>query len=610
MTPALRQPEGPVRPRRRVGVRLWLGFAFAGVGIITGTSVYAFVSGSSEESARESSVEIAVGRTVRLADELGASRRGAFDAILEDNRTGDFAAWAFDRKGRRITPPVVLGTDLGQVKGRGEAIRAALEGRRIVREHGGEVTDVSVPVFRDAEIAGVVLSRATRPPAVEGALEAVREDRLTALAIAVAIAVLIGTIVASLFTMRLKRLAASAGRLAEGRLDTPLPARGRDEIGDLGRALESMRSALRGTVRVLSSERDRLSTILDALSEAVLVVSKQGKVRFSNPAAAPLIGSDGSPIDAFGPWLRRAAQRGEASSDALRVGERVYAVHARELAAEDAVLLVVRDRTDELRREVAEREFISNAAHELRNPIAGISGAIEVLRAGAKDEPGTLEHFLQRLNEDADRISRLTHSLLTLARIEAIGEREPEAVEVSLAAEEAMQALVPPDLVQVRLDVEPGVFAEGDPALIRQVLIALLTNAYKNTPPQGTVTLRALGTGGSAPGQAGGGELSGVGDVLIEVSDTGTGIPREERDRIFERFYRGRNSLEKEGFGLGLSIAKRMVEAMGGEIGVESELGEGSTFWVRLRARKPAPDGGGVVVGSATTPDSGEDGDR
>jgi signal transduction histidine kinase len=295
-------------------------------------------------------------------------------------------------------------------------------------------------------------------------------------------------------------------------------------------------------------------------------------------------------VDALFLCPPRPANRGEASSDALRVGERVYALQARELTAEDAVLVVVRDRTEELRKEVAEREFISNAAHELRNPIAGISGAIEVLRAGAKDDPGALEHFLQRLNEDADRISRLTHSLLTLARIEAIGESEAEIVDIALAGEEAVQALVAPEGVRVNVDVESAVFAEGDPALIRQILISLLTNAFKNTPTQGSVTLRArakaaAGSWQSVEGRAPPEE----GDVLIEVSDTGTGIPREERDRIFERFYRGRNSLEKEGFGLGLAIAQRMVEVMGGEMGVESELGEGSTFWVRLRAAKTVP---------------------
>ena len=590
MAPALRRPDGLVRPQRRVGVRLWLGLAFAGVGIITGASVYAFVSGSSEESAQERSVEIAVGRTVRVADQLGSFKLGASEAVLEENRSEDFVGWAFDRKGDLITPQVVLGLDLEDVRQARAAVRLALRGGRYVDEHGPGTTDVSVPVFRGGEIAGALLTRATRPPEVVGALEAVEEDRLTALAIAVAIAVLIGSIVASLFTVRLKRLASSAGQLAEGRLDIPLPARGRDEIGDLGRALDSMRAALRETFRVLSSERDRLSAILDALSEAVMVVSKHGAVRFSNPAAAPLIGRDGSPIEALGPWLRRAAQRGEASSDALRVNDRVYALQARELAAEDAVLIVVRDRTHELRREVAEREFISNAAHELRNPIAGISGAIEVLRAGAKDDPGALEHFLERLNEDADRISRLTHSLLTLARIEAIGESELEAVDVGVAAEESMQALVAPEGVRIDVDVNPGVFAEGDPALVRQILISLLTNAYKNTPPRGRVTLRAR-AGGSVPGNGSAGVegTAAATDVVIEVSDTGAGIPREERDRIFERFYRGRNALEKEGFGLGLSIARRMVEVMGGEIGVESEVGEGSTFWVRLRVAKTAP---------------------
>ena len=134
-----------------------------------------------------------------------------------------------------------------------------------------------------------------------------------------------------------------------------------------------------------------------------------------------MIGSDRRGRGALLPWLRRAAARGAAENDALRVGDRVYAVGARKLPAEGAVLVVVRDRTEELRREIAEREFVSNAAHELRNPIAGISGAIEVLRGGAKDDPEAREHFLARLAEDTERMSRLTESLLTLARIEAVG---------------------------------------------------------------------------------------------------------------------------------------------------------------------------------------------
>ena len=101
---------------------------------------------------------------ILFIDELGEFNRGASESVLEDNRSEDFVAWAFDRMGHLMTPKVVLGTDLASVKQRGEAIRTALRGGRSVREHGGAVTDVSVPVFRDSEIAGSVLTHATRPP--------------------------------------------------------------------------------------------------------------------------------------------------------------------------------------------------------------------------------------------------------------------------------------------------------------------------------------------------------------------------------------------------------------------------------------------------------------
>jgi two-component system, OmpR family, phosphate regulon sensor histidine kinase PhoR len=335
-----------------------------------------------------------------------------------------------------------------------------------------------------------------------------------------------------------------------------------------------MRIALRETFGALSSERDRISAIFDALDDAVMVVGPAGEVRFSNRAAEPLIRPDGRAIPALVPWLRRAADQGAAEHDGLRVADRVYALGIRHLPAEDAELAVVRDRTDALRRELAEREFVSNAAHELRNPIAGISGAIEVLSAGAKDDPSAREHFLARLSEDVERVTRLTDSLLTLARMEAVGKERTEALDVGITIEEAAQVVTPPNGIEVKLDIGEDVAAQADPVLLRQVLVGLLTNAFKNTPPPGVVTLRARHGGDN--------------QVLIEVSDTGTGIAAEEVGRVFERFYRGSGSLQKEGFGLGLSIAKRMVDVMEGEMGVESNLGTGSTFWVRLPVAKAA----------------------
>ena len=564
----------PIPRRRRLGVRLWLSLAFAAVGTVASVAVYVFVSNSSEEAAEERSSEVAIGQTFQLAQQVEQASNVLAAEVVATARSESYAAWVFDRKGRLISEPTVLGVNVEEVPGRVEALKRARRSGGFVERLGDDVTIVAAPIRREGNLRGALLARADQPAQVSEALEAVRDDQFTVLLIAVGMAVLVGVLVASLITLRLKRLAAGAAQLAEGRLDTPLESGGRDEIGDLGRALERMRAALRDSFELLSLERDTLSAILAALNEAVMVVSKSGEVRFCNPAAVALI-TDGRPIGPLVASARRAAQRGESHSDALRIEDKVYAVSARELSVEDAILIVVRDRTEELRRELAEREFVSNAAHELRNPIAGISGSIEVLLAGAKDDPEAREHFLGRLAEDAERISRLTHALLTLARMEAVEEGEAEVVDLQIAAEDATRAVLPPEDLEVRIDVEPGLSARGDPALIRQVMISLLTNACKHTPGGGMVTLRAL---------AGSDE-----DAVIEVTDTGTGIPAEERDRIFERFYRGSNAIQKEGFGLGLSIARRMVELMDGEIGVRSEVDRGSTFWFSLPIAKPAP---------------------
>ncbi len=566
---AIGQPATVARSRRPFGVRLYLTLGFVAVASIAAGFSYLLVTGSSDEAAGEQAANITLGRTSRLANQISTHSSANAAAEIASVKDQGFSAWAFDAHRGLLTPRLSRGVALGEVPGQRAATAAAMRGSRTVNQLPGVVSVASVPLFRHGRLSGAVLARADQPEEIERTIDALRGDRLAAAAIAVAIAVVIGFLIATAITTRVKRLAGSAARITEGRLDEPLEGTGgRDEITELGMALETMRIALRETFGALSSERDRLSAIFDALDDAVMVVGRQGEVRFSNRAAEPLIGPDGKAIVALVPWLRRATERGAAEHDGLRVGDRVYAVGIRGLPAEDAVLAVVRDRTTGLRRELAEREFVSNAAHELRNPIAGISGAIEVLRAGAKDDLNARDHFLARLSEDVERVTRLTDSLLTLARIEAVGKETRKALDVGITIEEAAQAVAPPDGIDVKLDVEGDVVAQGDPVLLRQVLIGLLTNAFKNTPPPGVVTLRARRGRDS--------------EVLIEVSDTGTGIAAEEVVRVFERFYRGSGSLEQEGFGLGLSIAKRMVDVMEGEMGVESKVGTGSTFWVRL----------------------------
>ena len=587
--PAIR----PIRSKRPFGVRLWLALMFAAIGILTGTTVYLFVSGSSENAAESRTADLAAGRTVRLRDKLQPSlpfqrlTRANADAVAQMLRqsqpSDNFRGWIYNTPkpgvgARVVTSRIVTGLDIADVPGAREAVQTARKkgGAQIYNDLPGGQTMVAVSLFGPGGgPSGTLLTVSERPQEVQSALDALRGQRLTALVVSVIVSGLIGFLVASLITTRVKRLAAAARDLAEGHLDKPLDAGGRDEIGDLGRTLDAMRIALAETFDALSSERDRLSAVFQSLDEAVIVVDPSGDVRFANPAAGELVNPDGSVVEALRPWIRRATHRGSAESDHVAIGSRTFAIGARYLPAERSALLVVRDRTEELRRDQAEREFVSNAAHELRNPIAGMSGAIEVLRSGAKDDPEARDHFLNRLAVDVDRVSRLTKALLTLARMEAIGEGEADVVSVDMAIDEAVGTLETPKGVELETDVAQDLVANADPVLLRQVLIGLLTNAFKHTAAPGAVTLRARADGEE--------------QVVIEVEDTGTGIHADEQDRVFDRFYRGSGSLEREGFGLGLAIAKRMVDVMGGEIGVSSEKGRGSIFTITLRAAAPSP---------------------
>jgi signal transduction histidine kinase len=392
---------------------------------------------------------------------------------------------------------------------------------------------------------------------------------------AVILGILAGFLIAVAISHRVVNLARAAEEMAGGSFDAPLKTGGPDEIGDLARALDSMRASLKESFGVLTADRNKLAAIFDGLTDAVMVVDYEGPVRFSNSAAARLLDSNGQPTEVVLPQLHRASEVGFSAHPALRIGDRAYAMTARALPDERAVLAVLRDRTDELRRELAEADFVSNAAHELRNPLAGISSAIEVLQSGAKHDERDRDHFLKRLGEDAERMNRLTQSLLTLARVESRGAPESEPVDVPLAIRDVVAACEAPKHVDLVVDVEAELLATGDPTLLRQVMIGLLTNAFKNTPPPGTVTVR--GRHGSES------------EVILEVIDTGTGIPAGEIERVFERFYRRTESRKQEGFGLGLAIARRMVDVMGGSVGAESVEGEGSTFWVRLPIANPSP---------------------
>src|SRR6188472_3337736 len=291
---AIADSAGSGRSKRPFGVRLYLTIAFAAVALITAGLSFVLLTGSSDDAASQRAADITVGRAVGLADRVGnhvpKKAQKQFGAITDPG----FSAWVYGRNRELLTPRHSHGINLDEVENHGGTVTMALHGTRSVERLPDKVTVVATPVFRNGQLAGALLVRADQPQTLARTIESISGDRLTAAIVAVVIAIIIGVLTATLITARVKRLARSAARITEGELDEPLEGLGgRDEIADLGTALETMRIALRETFGALSSERDRLAAIFDALTDGVMVVGPDGEVRFFNPAAEPLIERDG-----------------------------------------------------------------------------------------------------------------------------------------------------------------------------------------------------------------------------------------------------------------------------------------------------------------------------
>ena len=333
--------------------------------------------------------------------------------------------------------------------------------------------------------------------------------------------------------------------------------------------------------RLGTLERDPVEhELLAALPDAAALVSKEGWVRVSN-AAFDTLAVTGRALGLTPLEITRSAELSEAVKRALEgtsrkleltIGHSTYRAHLAPLLRGE-VLLMLRDVTEARRSETARRDFVANASHELKTPIAAIRAAAETLLGGAIADPQAAGPFVDIVARNADRLSRLAEDLLDLSRIETRQWTfEPGPVDATAIAAQVADLLSPVARekgLALGSEVPPDARVKADARALEQVLVNLVDNAVKYSA-RGSVALRAERDGST---------------WVISVADTGPGIERHHLPRIFERFYRvdaGR-SREQGGTGLGLSIVKHLVQAMSGEVGVESGPA-GSRFWVRLAA--------------------------
>jgi two-component system, OmpR family, phosphate regulon sensor histidine kinase PhoR len=372
----------------------------------------------------------------------------------------------------------------------------------------------------------------------------------------------------------LLRIADAARDIAAGRVaefpDVHVP-----ELAHHVDALRAMHHELERRFEDLRREREESRTLLEALSDGVVAADSRGTVISTNAAARRLLGYDASealpPLDelfhdrAHRALMREVLAGAVVEGRELDLGDRTVLIAARPLK-DGGTLLVFSDVTDLRRLETVRRDFVANVSHELKTPLTAIAGYAETLAAEALDSQAV--GFAQTIVDNARRMQRLVDDLLDLSRIESGGwQPEPRSIGVDAAAREAWRPFADRAAGQkVELDIAAdSASVNSDPEALRQIFTNLFDNALRHTPSGGRIRLATERAGGV---------------TIVRVTDTGSGIPAEHLPRIFERFYRvdpGR-SRQEGGTGLGLAIVKHLVEAHGGRVEADSELGRGTTI--------------------------------
>lgn len=559
-------------------MRWWLGLAFVAVAAVTATAVVSVLSARTEHAFRSSAREFALGNSVTAAEAVkhdrtsGALRRDL--ASIAARRR--LALFAFDSNGGLITAAVSFGLPLAKVPLHERALQTALARNRYIQgSRDGSTLVVGLPVHGGA--AAALVSYSLRPELAQQ-LGLVQNQFLEAALLAVAVGGIAGLVIATLIAVRLGRIARAARAIGEGDFTAQSRDRFPDEVGSLGASIDLMRSQLQSLVEALRDDRHRLERLLDRLDEGVLLVDRSLQVEFTNGRANELLALGTEPAGRNLVELPQGATIAQLARDLfsqllptqIRVSlddDQVLLVSGIPPSASDEnAIIVVSDESQRERSERAQREFATNAAHELRTPLSSIVSAVEMLQTGAKEEPDARDRFLAIIETQSARLTRLTRALLVLARAET-HEEAPQFLRLSLRPilERVAEDLPPNPNVAVSVECSSALTVHGDEHLLEQALASIAANAVQHMT-SGTVCLRAREEDSRA--------------IVIEVADTGPGIASRDQRRIFERFYRGTASEPGTGFGLGLSIARGAVSLLGGQIELDSEEGVGTT--VRL----------------------------
>lgn len=550
-------------------------------------------------------VERSLGERLALVDKLVAAPRFADAAPAELDSIADRAARAADARvtfitgdGRVVGDSDVPFERLGAIENHADRpeVRAAIRGG--VGQDARHSDTVGRRLFYLAATRGDdgdVIRLSVDLSHLENAVHEVRIELIAATVLGL-IGAIVLSFVLSWWTLRpLREMRQAVASIAEGDLEIRLPLRMSDELGEIYDAINRMADRMRQQLDDTTAEKERLHAVLDAMAEGVLVVDAEGELILVNNRLRELFDAwneirGRSALEIirnadFAQLLADAAGTDEPVSCEIQIGgptPRDLRVQAVRFPSGDqdrtGTVAVFHDLTEIRHLEQIRQDFVANASHELRTPLAAVRGFAETLLHGAELSREDQQSYLGIIERHALRLGHIVDDLLVLSRAESgaaslsFAEVDVAAMATSLVADTKRRPAA--SRLTIELIVEGHAVAWADRQATEQVLSNLLDNAIKYTEPGGRIE---VGVGMDD------------GRVRARVADTGLGIPEEDLTRIFERFYRVDKARSRElgGTGLGLSIVKHLVQRMGGEISVESEFGEGSTFTFTLPTEPP-----------------------
>ena len=419
---------------------------------------------------------------------------------------------------------------------------------------------------------------------------------LQALLAGALIAVLLALVLSKAITLPLTALTKKVQRMAQGEFDHRSDIAATDELGELTNSFDDMAQTLKSTMEEIAEEKDKMETIIRYMTDGVMFFNRDGQMVLCNPAARRMLGLEEEQTVLFDSFFRSLGVPVRLGQflyfDSQGIMERIISFGGAYLAVTLApikieeekntgVVVVWQDMTERQKLDDLRKEFVANVSHELKTPLTTIKTYSETILDDGLENKEMAISFLGVINKETDRMNRIVSDLLTLSRIDyhklswkmdwfSIDELLGELTEtLSIPAKKHQHSLT-----YIAPENMPEIV--GDRDRIQQLMINILSNAIKYTPNGGTIRIIAAVRGR---------------EVHIQVKDNGIGIPKEDLDRLFERFYRvdKARSRERGGTGLGLSIAKEIADAHGGRISIESQVQVGTTVHIYLPIQQETP---------------------